>query len=354
MAPTPTILRFPQSRKKSAFVLIQAVSTGRHPLDLRLVGTDGFSPFIATYDEWEETLVSLLSQQAPEGVQATAKIEEGRDADDPPTHLIIEVRRSIQGITKHLGDVTLRYKEEEPIDVVEWCSSSVLAHEETRASLARESDRAAKQEKEIENLQSQLNEFIEAKKADEAGLMEKFRDLLNEKKVKIREQQRLLASAPLGHVEKQEQDVAASGVGGSDIKIEEEEEEGVRGHKALPSRRSKRKTVAPEEDSSDDAFETMEVDEEKGVQRDSEDNQTTDTGSDGDVTASEDDSDGPSAATKVVASESKAEKEGGKRIEAPPPPRELPFAGRRGAKPKAKPKPPPQTPENDTESDDEL
>ncbi|MBE3043279.1 hypothetical protein IMZ48_12055 [Candidatus Bathyarchaeota archaeon] len=48
MAPTPTILRFPQTRKKSAFVLVQATSTGSHPLDLRLVGTDGFSPFVAT------------------------------------------------------------------------------------------------------------------------------------------------------------------------------------------------------------------------------------------------------------------------------------------------------------------
>ncbi len=48
MAPTQVILRFPQTRKKSAFVLVQAASTGRHPLDLKLVGTDGFSPFVTT------------------------------------------------------------------------------------------------------------------------------------------------------------------------------------------------------------------------------------------------------------------------------------------------------------------
>ena len=45
MAPQERVLRFPQSRKKSAFVLIQAVSTGRHPLDLKLLGTDGYAPF---------------------------------------------------------------------------------------------------------------------------------------------------------------------------------------------------------------------------------------------------------------------------------------------------------------------
>lgn len=50
-------------------------------------------------DEWEEILVSLFSQKTPEGVQATAKVEEGQGNDDPPSHLTIEVRRSVQGIT---------------------------------------------------------------------------------------------------------------------------------------------------------------------------------------------------------------------------------------------------------------
>ena len=50
-------------------------------------------------EEWEEILESIFRQKTPEGVQATAKVEEGQDADDPPTHLIIEVRRSVQGIT---------------------------------------------------------------------------------------------------------------------------------------------------------------------------------------------------------------------------------------------------------------
>lgn len=48
MAPKDTILRFPQTRKKSAYVIVQAVSTGRHPLDLRLSGTDSLEAFGAT------------------------------------------------------------------------------------------------------------------------------------------------------------------------------------------------------------------------------------------------------------------------------------------------------------------
>lgn len=53
-------------------------------------------------EEWEEILVSLFAHKTPEGVQVTGKVEEGRGADDPPTHLTIEVRRSVQGITVSL------------------------------------------------------------------------------------------------------------------------------------------------------------------------------------------------------------------------------------------------------------
>ena len=319
-------------------------------------------------EEWEEILVSLFSQQTPEGVQATAKVEEGRDADDPPSHLIIEVRRSVQGITvsvyiplyllgprpltptvrqKHLGDVTLRYEEEEPIDVVEWCSTSVLAHEESRAFLSREKDRVAKLTKEVEDLQTQLNAFIDAKKTDEAGLREQVRDLLNETKVKIREQQRLLSSAPRARSPRDEREMAASEGVSPDIKVEDD----ARGHAPVASRRSKRKTVTPKEESSDDEFERMEVDEPKeGPARDSDDNRTTDAGSDDDATASEDE-DEESPIARAVTTQSKQPMKGKKGgNEAPPPKRELPFATRRCAKAT----PPPKGAESETESDDEL
>lgn len=239
--------------------------------------------------------------------------------------------------------MTLRYKEEEPIDVVEWCSTSVLAHEEARASLTREREKVTKLEKEVEDLQTQLNEFIEAKKAHEAGLMEKFRDLLNEKKVKIREQQRLLANAPRAPRSPQEErEVAATEGRSPDIKIEED----ARGHKPVPSRRSKRKTVTPKEESSDDDFEKMEVDEEKEAPaRDSENDRTTEAASDEDVTASEDD-DGELPTTRAAASQS-TEPRGD---EAPPPKRELPFATKKNTRAK----PPPKAVGSETESDDEL
>lgn len=49
-------------------------------------------------------------------------------------------------------------------------------------------------------LQEQLDEFIKAKADSERELLEKFRLLLNSKKLKIRDQQRLLASAKIDPV----------------------------------------------------------------------------------------------------------------------------------------------------------
>lgn len=243
----------------------------------------------------------------------------------------------------------------------------MLAHEASRASLTRESNRVAKLEKEVEDLQTQLNEFIDAKKADEAGLMEKFRDLLNEKKVKIREQQRLLAAAPQTRSPQAEEEVAATEGRSPDVKIEEE----ARGHAPKALRRSKRKTITPVEESEGD-FEAMEVDEKEAPARDSEDDRTTEE-SDGDVTASEDEDEEPPAsraatrsgkgkekndqeeevpATRVAVRSPKGKKDKKKEAEAPPPKRELPFAGR-STRSKPAPKPAPKE-ESETESDDEL
>ena len=50
-------------------------------------------------EEWEDILIALFSQKTIEGIQATARVEETQNEDEPPSHLTIEVRRSVQGIT---------------------------------------------------------------------------------------------------------------------------------------------------------------------------------------------------------------------------------------------------------------
>lgn len=167
-----------------------------------------------------------------------------------------------------------------------------------------------------------MDELVKAKAEDETQLLEKFRDLLNEKKVKIRQQQRLLASAEV-NPEK------LAKVGGSLDKQK---------HVAQASRPSKRK-VKKEVESSDDGFEKMDVDEkdqdDSSVEPDAEghgDTTPDDTPSGTDT--DDDDEPAPPAQSNV---------------EAPPPRRNLPFMKN---KPSA---PPPKPVDNDeTESDEEL
>jgi hypothetical protein len=207
-------------------------------------------------------------------------------------------------------------------------------------------------EKAVNELKDQLEELIEAKKADESELLEKFRDLLNEKKVKIREQQRMLMA----------NDVDVSGF----IKLEPRSQsqqkipDTTKARKPKPSRTSKRKAAEPEPEpepeeqipESDDELEKMEMDKRHG-EEDSENDRTTDEG----ATASEGEDDIDKVEPTRGAGQTPAantRQASQNRSEAPPPPRILPFSGaKQTTKPAAKPD---STPDegSETESDDEL
>jgi hypothetical protein len=109
--------------------------------------------------------------------------------------------------------------------------------------LAAATARAEALEKSVDELKDQLADLIKAKEDDETQLLEKFCDLLNEKKLKIRQQQRLLATANV------DPDKLAN-LGASQNTE----------RKAKASRSSKRKAKEEAPDESDDGFEMMDVD----------------------------------------------------------------------------------------------
>lgn len=221
----------------------------------------------------------------------------------------------------------------------------------------------------ITKLEQKLQEFIRLKEESENQVLEKFSLLLNEKKLKIRDQQRLLASANV-----------------DPTKIEEVEESGLadRSRSAGPSRGGKRKAgQAIQEDSgdSDGGFEKMDVDKEPAAEDSDQDQAETPEASTADeATASEEEAESvpppkrkvgrvtkgkAPAKVKATAAASKAGPSKAKTPPAPnaapktpsadvdkdevPPTRELPFA--KVKKPPAK-APSPQG--SETESDDEL
>ena len=247
----------------------------------------------------------------------------------------------------------MSHNEDEAIELFDWCGSSAQAAVQDKEALAEATAKVDELEQSVAALKTQLDELIKAKEADETALLEKFRNLLNEKKVKIRQQHKIIASASLD--EKKLAEVEAS-------------QGSAKWHNAEPSRASKRKAAAVVEDeSSDDGFEKMEVDQQPVTAPEpGSDDETTDAGTE---TASEEEEEmddsasvarsmekPPAANTrqKAPAAPAPAPKGKGKAEakEEPPAKRELPFAMKKGAKAAAKSAPPPRG--SETESDDEL
>jgi hypothetical protein len=199
----------------------------------------------------------------------------------------------------------------------------------------------------IAKLQESLEELVKLKEENESQLLEKFSLLLNEKKLKIRDQQRLLLTSNV-----------------DPTKLEEVEQSrlAIRAHPAGPSRKGKRKAGENTQDSDEsDGFEKMDVDKEvtNEVPNDSEeDRQTPDESTEDEAS----DDDEPPAAppprkpvndaktnnkSTLPASKASSSKAPPEQI-APPPKRELPFA-----KKPAAPAKPAAVDGSETESDDD-
>ncbi|KAJ4316424.1 hypothetical protein N0V84_007861 [Fusarium piperis] len=350
------ILRFARSDDKSAFVLVQVTPKGSKPLDLKLVGTEGEAPYVASCkvvslrvkncpaseDEWQSILEALFQQEPVPDIQATATVQSDKN-------ISITIRKEIQGITQRLGAITLNYDPDEAIELFEWCGAAVESSAASKQAVADLTVKSADSEAAVAQLQSQLEELLRAKDEDETVLLRKFRDLLNEKKVKIREQQQVLASTTFnasipGHSQPS---------GSVEPKVEEPEPKQPKkpARKAGKSRASKRKAPTSKmvEESEEEDVQPMDVD----IKQEPED---TDPGITTEATASvsSDDEDDAGALSsspqqKDTSDPAAPQEEAPTQVSQAPPRRELPFSLRKKS---AKSAPPPAG--SDTDSDDEL
>lgn len=254
----------------------------------------------------------------------------------------------------------MKENEEPEISPFDWCVSILGDRERISKDVSAMQARTRELEGSVEELKTQLEDLIQSKDRDETALLEKFRDLLNEKKVKIRQQQRLLASA-----EVDPDRLAKTGASQNTVR------------KAKASRSSKRKIKPESPEESDDGFDMMEVDDNQGPMLHSETDQeqvtTTDDETQSDpeeVGVSEPESE-PATSSKAARALKAASREAeltdarhsakhtGADEEAPgspetPPKRVLPFKAR-AKKPASARAPAPVQPAGDeTESDDEL
>jgi hypothetical protein len=261
---------------------------------------------------------------------------------------------------QRLGTFSLAYDESQEIELFEWCGIAVQSTSNSANELASFKSRFRKQQETISKLNAQLEELIAAKAAHEAELLEKFRDLLNEKKAKIRDQQRLLATAKVDP--KKLAAIQAS-------------RKSSKKSAASSSRTGKRKAEngSQMDEDEDDEFEKMDVDVDQ-VPNDSDQQDIETPDEDETETADEDDDEiipqtKPPAANTKQAGKSKGKPAAGKDTNnkssgneykqnqdmeddppKTPPRRELPFAKKN--KPQAKP--PVEDDEETASEDDEL
>ncbi|PNP50823.1 hypothetical protein THARTR1_08444 [Trichoderma harzianum] len=285
------VIKLPRDDDESAYALIQVIQKGSKPLDVKLVGTEGEAPY------------------------------------------------------QRLGSIELKHDENEGIELFKWCAETTDALAQSNVALAEAAAHAKELETTVKELKSQLDELITSKEDDETALLLKFRDLLNEKKVKIREQQKILAAGPIQSSQQASQ------------RLQSVDSQPSR--TPAPSRPGKRKVQAVEAPKNEPEEDEMEVDKIKVEPQDSEQEDTAEDTASGGSDDDNDDDDGgddsdvrdDKAGSGVDSSPEpepapKAAPPPKKSAEQPPAPRALPFT-----KKEAPTKAP--TAEEETESDDD-
>ena len=130
-----------------------------------------------------------------EAVELAASIEGDR--------LSIVFRRNIEGIIQRLGEIILKRNVEQEIELFDWVQIAVKRSDNLETRVAQLQHRFTEQQDQVQKLNKQLDDFIKAKEDHETDLLEKFQRILNEKKLKIRDQQRLLNSTNIGNAQRE-------------------------------------------------------------------------------------------------------------------------------------------------------
>ena len=147
--------------------------------------------------EWEGLLETFLLQQPLNGnnyaAEALGKLEVSATISEES--LLLVFRRSISGIKQRLGELALSKNENEEIELFGWLGTATARCDELVKELTNLDDRCKEQGQAIKVINQQLEDLIEAKIEHENSLLEKFRELLNAKKLKIRDLHRALAVA---------------------------------------------------------------------------------------------------------------------------------------------------------------
>ncbi|OAP61475.1 hypothetical protein AYL99_03678 [Fonsecaea erecta] len=212
------IIRLVQADKTSSPILIKvAQKEGGHDLDLDLLATDGEVAYTGkvrqrslkklrgrnydgTDEDWANTLSSILGTktETSTGTQRKTNLEVtcSLSGKDPKTVLSITINNRVEDITQRLGSIDLSQTEDtDDVDLFGWASQAVEKRDELQAEVTSLEEQVKTRDEVMASLQRQIDELVEAKAEHEKQMLSKFALLLNEKKLKIRNMQRILSTA---------------------------------------------------------------------------------------------------------------------------------------------------------------
>ncbi|ODH30952.1 hypothetical protein ACO22_03519 [Paracoccidioides brasiliensis] len=217
--PKENLLRIKRSDSPGDYILVHVTRPGTEDLDLKLVATEGEAPYRASVksvqvnklraknyhggdDEWTGILAYALGQRqstsVPEehkaGLKVVAAVKQDED-DESRNEIVITLMKRIDTITQRLGTIALKQDDDQAIQLFDWTGIAISRAEGLENQLLSLTAKYTAAESTISKLNAQLQELIKEKAQHDDQLIAKFSQLLNEKKLKIRNQQRLLAMA---------------------------------------------------------------------------------------------------------------------------------------------------------------
>lgn len=148
-------------------------------------------------DQWENVLHSTLLQRRIRRPEASDLEKLEVFATLAGDQLSITFRNNISGITQKLGEVIFKKDESQELDITTWTGTAVERANGLDRELQGLTSQYDEQSKKMVKLNDQLEDLIKAKIQHEASLLQNFRELLNIKKLRVRDQQRLLAGAKI-------------------------------------------------------------------------------------------------------------------------------------------------------------
>lgn len=214
MAQSQHVLRLKRTDHKSEHLLLNITRRGPKDLDLNLIATDkehlfhgsikesSVKSFQATnftgdLEQWKAMLSFALLRKSPDGPRPDFLQGVETVASISGDTVAITFRKNVDGITQRLGTIKLQQNDEEEIQIFDWVESAVATSDDLRAEMEKLQDSATSQQDQIARLTRGLDNLFKAKKEHEDELLSKFAALLNTKKLKIRDQQRLLNGAQI-------------------------------------------------------------------------------------------------------------------------------------------------------------